>query len=173
MGQMSNIGHMTCQFCGLSCHLGAQDGFEVQCKARFWEEKGRKFKVKLTLLRRWNDKTSTNRTKPFIHTYTIPSRERATTNICTGTGALHWFFVSYWSNKILISQRGWKWGGTNTVQPETLVCSDNTAHNIQDQTNVTKAQPKTFVKANNCSWEAKYCTVLQSRTPVWLGSLVA
>lgn len=71
MGQMSNIGHMTCQFCGLSCHLGAQDGFEVQCKARFWEEKGRKFKVKLTLLMRGNDKTSTNRTKPFIHTYTL------------------------------------------------------------------------------------------------------
>lgn len=71
MGQMSNIGHMTCQFCGFSCHLGAQDGFEVQCKARFWEEKGRKFKVKLTLLMRWNDKTSTNRTKPFIHTYTL------------------------------------------------------------------------------------------------------
>ena len=85
--------------------------------------------------------------------------------------ALHRFFVSYWSNKTLISQRG---SEVEQTRCNLRHLSGATTHPnaIQDQTTVTKAQPKTFVKTKNCSWGAKYCAVLQSRTPVWLGPLV-
>lgn len=35
-GQMGDVGHMAGQLCGLSCHLWAQDGLQVQHVARLW-----------------------------------------------------------------------------------------------------------------------------------------
>ncbi len=44
-GQMGNVGHMTWQLCGFSCHLGVQDGFKGQHEAWCWGEKARKHKT--------------------------------------------------------------------------------------------------------------------------------
>lgn len=49
-GQMGNVGHMTCQLCGFSRHLGVQDVFQGQREAWFWGEKVRKHKIKLEAL---------------------------------------------------------------------------------------------------------------------------